>query len=97
MLEYFCDHLESVGLNCTALCTLEHTLCCHGDYTYCCLCLENEEVSVAREFYESSGGDVTGTLARMPKSRYVERCLLLGLQKHKDLGNYLGAFNFVRH
>ena len=57
--------------------------------------LELGEVEHARKYYHSTG-DVAGTLFRMPKARYVERQLLLGLQKHAVVHNYLGAFNFVR-
>ncbi len=32
----------------------------------------------------------------LPKSRYIERLLLQGLEKHGPTHNYLGAFQFVR-
>lgn len=57
--------------------------------------LELGEVEHAREYYHTTG-DVEGTLFRMPKARYIERQLLVGVQKHAMLHNYLGAFNFVR-
>lgn len=56
---------------------------------------ESEEVSSAREYYQSSGGDVSGTLSRWPRYRYLERQLLQGLEKHASLNNYLGALNFI--
>ena len=56
---------------------------------------ENEDVSAAREYYQSSGRDASGTLTRMPRKRHVERQLLLGLQKHASSNNYYGAFSFV--
>lgn len=56
--------------------------------------LESEETESARKYYQS-GGDAVGTLSRMPKSRYIERQLLQGLEKHASVNNYLGAFKFV--
>lgn len=57
---------------------------------------ESQEVASAREYYQSSGGDASGTLSRWPKYRYMERQLLQGMEKHASLNNYLGALNFVR-
>ena len=50
---------------------------------------------LAREYYQITG-DIAGTLSRVPKSNYIERLLLQGLERHAPSNNYLAAFNSVR-
>ena len=56
---------------------------------------DKEDVKKAKEYYWNNGEDASGTLALMPKARYIERSLLSGLKKRKPVNDYYGAFSFV--